>query len=126
MIENKQGQRDHDGHDARAGRSPRKMKRMAMTSPMPTSRLCSTLCVVTWTSSVRWLKSLIFIPGRQELPLLDLFDLLLDGLGCWQRLLVLPHQHDALDDVVFACVPRHPARRSPAAADSRSTTLATC
>ena len=44
-------------------RSPRKMKRMAMTSPMPTSRLCSTLCVVTCTSSVRSLKILIRIPA---------------------------------------------------------------
>ena len=44
-------------------RSPRKMNRIAITSPMPIRRLCRTLCVVTWTSSVRWLNSLIFIPG---------------------------------------------------------------
>ena len=72
-----------------------------MTRPMPTSRLCSTLCVVTWTSSVRWLKILIFIPGGRSFLLLDLLDLLLDRLGDLQRLLVLPHQHDALDHVVF-------------------------
>ena len=48
-------------------RSPRKTNRTAITSAMPTIRLCSTLCVVTWTRSVRWLKTPSFIPlGRSS------------------------------------------------------------
>ena len=68
---------------------------------MPTTRLCSTLCVVTWTRSVRWLKILMFIPLGRSLSSLDLLHLLGDLLGRRQRLLVLPHQDDALDDVVL-------------------------
>ena len=59
-------------------RSPRKMKRIAITSPMPTNRLCRTLWVVTWTSSVRSLKILILHSRRQDLLFVDLFELFLD------------------------------------------------
>ena len=51
--------------------SPRKTNRIKITRPMPTTRLCSTLWVVTWTSSVRWLKILRRIPLGSSLPLLS-------------------------------------------------------
>ena len=57
--------------------------------------------VVTWTSSVRWLKTLSVIPLGRTLLALDLRHLLGDRLGRRQRLLVLAHQDDALDDVVL-------------------------
>ena len=98
-------------------RSPRKMNRTAITRPMPTSRLCSTLCVVTWTRSVRWLKTLMLHPLGQELLVLDLLDLLRHRLGGRQRFFVLPHQDDAFDDIVFRL--SRPADDAPAGADAR-------
>ena len=43
--------------------SPRNTNSTATTSPMPTSRLWTTLWVVTCTRSTRWLKTEIRIPG---------------------------------------------------------------
>ncbi len=82
-------------------RSPRKMNRIAITRPIPISRLCLTLCVVTWTSSVRWLNSLIFIPGGRSFRFWISSIFSSTAFRYFQRLFVLPHQHDALHDVVF-------------------------
>ena len=102
---------------AALARSPRKMKRIAITRPMPTSRLCTTFSVVTFTSSVRWLKSLICIPlGRSfRFWISSIFSSTLSERR--QRLFVLPHQHDALDDVVFG-LPSDRGQRPPGAADA--------
>ena len=50
-------------------------------------------------------------PLRQKVALVDRIDLLLDGFGCRQRFLVLPHQHDAFDHVVFAVAADQPQPR---------------
>ncbi len=53
--------------------SPRKTNRIRTTRPMPTTRLWTTLCVVTLTRSVRRLNGTIFMPvGRRLLSLMSL------------------------------------------------------
>ncbi len=68
---------------------------------MPTTRLCSTLCLVTLTSSLRLVEDGQLHVARQDALFLDFLDLLLDGIGNDDRFLILAHQHDAFDNVVF-------------------------
>ena len=72
---------------------------MMATRMMPSVRLCSTVCVVKWTRSLRSRNGTIFTPGGRMCSFSS-FTFVVNGVQRRVGFGALAQQHDAFDHVV--------------------------
>src|SRR5262249_14113360 len=94
-------QRNHDGHDPRTGEVTQKNEEDGDDQAHAHQQIVHNVMCRHMDELGAPVEDPDSHPGRKELPLLDLYNLLLHAPGDVQRLLVLPHEYDALDHVVF-------------------------